>query len=205
MSKTRSRSRSSPAGPESQHHRLRASVDAGAKHRGLKCGAERIWGRSRVHRSRRIKPRGRPAPVARPSRWRHASSTGYPAAKSWPDRPLRGCTIAGCRSRASPGRTSTRRRQWAALGFVAVLAQLRVDTIRENTQRGLAHARAHGRVGGRPSVMTPARVTAAVRMRSERQSIAAIARVLGVGASSVARALSKVDSEHLLALVDQQK
>jgi DNA invertase Pin-like site-specific DNA recombinase len=29
----------------------------------------------------------------------------------------------------------------ALFGFVAVLAQLRVDTIRENTRRGLAHAR----------------------------------------------------------------
>lgn len=39
--------------------------------------------------------------------------------------------------------------------------------------------------------MTPERVAAAVRMRSERPSIAAIARVLGVGTSSIARALSK--------------
>ena len=82
----------------------------------------------------------------------------------------------------------------ALFGFVAVLAQLRVDTIRENTQRGLTHARAQGRIGGRPSVMTAERVAAAVSMRSEEQSIATIARVLGVGASSVARALSRVDS-----------
>jgi len=84
----------------------------------------------------------------------------------------------------------------ALFGFVAVLARLRVDMIRENTQRGFAHARSHGRVGGRPSVMTPGRVAAAVSMRSERQSIAAIARVLGVGASSVTRALSKVDQRN---------
>nr|NLI49412.1 recombinase family protein [Propionibacterium sp.] len=38
----------------------------------------------------------------------------------------------------------------ALFGIVAVFAQLRVDTIRENTMRGLAHARAQGRVGGRP-------------------------------------------------------
>ena len=36
----------------------------------------------------------------------------------------------------------------ALFGIVAVFAQLRVDTIRENTRRGLAHARAEGRVGG---------------------------------------------------------
>ena len=41
----------------------------------------------------------------------------------------------------------------ALFGFVAVLAQLRVDAIRENTQRGFAHARSLGHVwaGGPPS------------------------------------------------------
>src|SRR5690606_20407070 len=53
----------------------------------------------------------------------------------------------------------------ALFGIVAVFAQLRVDTIRENTMRGLAHARAQGRVGGRPTVMTPERTAEAVRMR----------------------------------------
>lgn len=81
----------------------------------------------------------------------------------------------------------------ALFGIVAVFAQLRVDTIRDNTRRGLAHARAQGRVGGRPSVMTPERTAAAVRMREQGQSIAHIARVLGVGASSVSRALAKAE------------
>ena len=68
-------------------------------------------------------------------------------------------------------------------------------TIRDNTRRGLAHARAQGRVGGRPSVMTPERIAAAVKMRAEEHSVAHIAKVLGVGASSVSRALAKVDDE----------
>lgn len=80
----------------------------------------------------------------------------------------------------------------ALFGIAAVLAQLRVDTIRDSTRRGLAYARAQGRVGGRPSVMTPERTAAAVRMRAQGQSIAHIARELGVGASSVSRALAKV-------------
>ena len=46
----------------------------------------------------------------------------------------------------------------ALFGIVAVFAQLRVDTIRENTRAGLARARSEGRVGGRPTVMTPAKV-----------------------------------------------
>ena len=79
----------------------------------------------------------------------------------------------------------------ALFGIVAVFAQLRVDTIRENTRAGLAHARANGRVGGRPTVMTPARVRQAQQMRTEGQSLAAIARVLGVGRSSVERSLGK--------------
>ena len=55
----------------------------------------------------------------------------------------------------------------AIVGIMAVLAQLRVATIRDNTVRGLAHARSQGRVGGRPSVMTPERVEAAGQMREQ--------------------------------------
>lgn len=83
----------------------------------------------------------------------------------------------------------------ALFGIVAVFAQLRVDTIRDNTRRGLAHARAQGRVGGRPSVMTPERIEQAVRMRAEGHSIVHIAKVLGVGKSSVSRALSKATED----------
>lgn len=77
----------------------------------------------------------------------------------------------------------------ALFGIVAVFAQLRVDTIRDNTQRGLDYARGQGRTGGRPSVMTPERINTAERMRAENQSWESIGRVLGVGASSVRRAL----------------
>ena len=80
-------------------------------------------------------------------------------------------------------------------GIVAVFAQLRVDTIRDNTKRGLAHARAEGRVGGRPSVMTPERIEQAIRMRADGQSIVQIAKVLGVGKSSVSRALDKAAAD----------
>ena len=83
----------------------------------------------------------------------------------------------------------------ALFGMVAVFAQLRVDTIRENTMRGLAHAKAQGRVGGRPSKMTPEKIAEAQRMRAERASLDHIAGVLSVGKSTVARALSKTDQE----------
>ena len=83
----------------------------------------------------------------------------------------------------------------ALFGMVAVFAQLRVDTIRENTMRGLAHAKSQGRVGGRPSKMTPEKIAQAQRMRAERASLDHIAGVLSVGKSTVARALSKADQE----------
>jgi DNA invertase Pin-like site-specific DNA recombinase len=83
----------------------------------------------------------------------------------------------------------------ALFGMVAVFAQLRVDTIRENTMRGLAHAKAQGRVGGRPSKMTPEKIAQAQRMRAENRSLGHIAGVLSVGKSTVARALNKADQE----------
>lgn len=79
----------------------------------------------------------------------------------------------------------------ALYGIVAVFAQLRVDTIRDNTMRGLEHARNQGRHGGRPTVMSPERIETAKRMREDRISYEQIGRVLGVGASSVRRALTK--------------
>lgn len=80
----------------------------------------------------------------------------------------------------------------ALFGIVAVFAQLRVDTIRENTMAGLASARAQGRVGGRPTVMTPERTRQAVKMREDGMSLDRIASVLGVGRASVSRALRSV-------------
>ena len=77
---------------------------------------------------------------------------------------------------------------------MAVFAQLRVDTIRENTRSGLAYARAQGRVGGRPTVMGSERIDAALRMKAQGQSNAHIATVLGVSTSSVRRALARAQS-----------
>lgn len=46
----------------------------------------------------------------------------------------------------------------------------------------------------RPSVMTPERIATAERMRDDHQSWESIGRVLGVGASSVRRALALTDA-----------
>lgn len=95
------------------------------------------------------------------------------------------------RSLTEPNIDTTTPMGRALFGIVAVFAQLRVDTIRENTQRGLAHARANGRYGGRPTVMTPERTAEAARLRREEVSLSEIAARLGVGKSSVSRALAR--------------
>lgn len=80
----------------------------------------------------------------------------------------------------------------ALFGIVAVFAQLRVDTIRENTRLGLEYARAQGRVGGRPTVMTPERIEVARQMRAQIPPATwdTIAKTLRVGSATVRRALA---------------
>lgn len=78
----------------------------------------------------------------------------------------------------------------AIVGIMAVLAQLRISTIRENTMRGLTHARAQGRVGGRPTVMTPQKLQAARELRNAGSSYAQIGSALEVSRTTVARALA---------------
>lgn len=78
----------------------------------------------------------------------------------------------------------------ALIGIMAVMAQLRVSTIRENTVKGLAHARSQGRVGGRPSVMNVERLQTAQRLRLEGFSYPRISKKLGVSISTVRRALN---------------
>ena len=101
----------------------------------------------------------------------------------------------GMRLIAARGRLMCEKCEAGAGGMVAVFAQLRVDTIRENTMRGLAHAKSQGRVGGRPSKMTPEKIAQAKRMRAENASLDHIAGVLSVGKSTVARALSRPEAD----------
>lgn len=61
--------------------------------------------------------------------------------------------------------------------------------------RGLAHAKSQGRVGERPSKMTPEKIAQAKRMRAENASLDHIAGVLSVGKSTVARALSRPEAD----------
>jgi DNA invertase Pin-like site-specific DNA recombinase len=74
----------------------------------------------------------------------------------------------------------------------AALAEFERDLIRERTSAGLAAARARGRHGGRPSVMTAHKLRAAQEMyRSGQYTVTAIATTLGISRASVYRHLNR--------------
>ena len=74
----------------------------------------------------------------------------------------------------------------------AALAEFERDLIRERTHAGLDAARARGRRGGRPTVMTVDKVAVARRMYESREhTVAAIAAVLEVSRASVYRHLGE--------------
>ncbi|MGC8488939.1 MAG: recombinase family protein [Clostridia bacterium] len=71
------------------------------------------------------------------------------------------------------------------------LAEFERELIRERTQAGLVAARARGRHGGRPLVMSPDKVATARRMYESKEfTIEAIANVLGVSRASIYRHLA---------------
>lgn len=71
------------------------------------------------------------------------------------------------------------------------LAEFERELIRERTQAGLAAARARGRHGGRPLVMSADKVATARQMYDSKEfTIEAIAQVLGVSRASVYRHLA---------------
>jgi len=75
--------------------------------------------------------------------------------------------------------------------IVAAFAQMQRKQIIAKTKAGLEAARARGRFGGRPTVMTPERINQARRMRADGKTVADIAAVLSVGTATVKRALTK--------------
>ena len=61
------------------------------------------------------------------------------------------------------------------------LAEFERDLIRERTQAGLSAARARGRLGGRPKLLTPEKRKLAVQLyRAKEHSIAEICRLMGI-------------------------
>jgi DNA invertase Pin-like site-specific DNA recombinase len=73
----------------------------------------------------------------------------------------------------------------------AALAEFERDLIRERTSAGLAAARARGRRGGRPRVLTGHKLQVARQMYASGQyTVAAIAKTHGVSRASVYRHLN---------------
>ena len=78
--------------------------------------------------------------------------------------------------------------------LLASLAGFERDLTRERTLAGLASARAQGRRGGRPTVMTPEKLAVARQMLAAGTSKAIIARTIGVSRPTL--------YDHLRDLVD---
>jgi len=71
-------------------------------------------------------------------------------------------------------------------GIFATLAEFECDLIHERTMAGLAAARARGRAGGRPRVMTKQKLKAAMALMADRDNAARdVAHQLGVSRSTL--------------------
>ena len=73
--------------------------------------------------------------------------------------------------------------------MMAAFAELERDIIHERTMAGLAAARAQGRTGGRPTVMTEDKLAAARARHASGQSPTQIARALGISRATIYRHL----------------
>ncbi len=69
------------------------------------------------------------------------------------------------------------------------MAEFVGDLISENTQEGLAAARARGRVGGRPSVMTAGKLRVARQMLDGGSTVTEVAATIGAGRATLYRHL----------------
>lgn len=83
----------------------------------------------------------------------------------------------------------------------ASLAEFERDLISERTSAGLAAARARGRHGGRPTVMTTGKLEAAREMLdasddsgTKKHTVSSVAETLGVSRASIYRALEREHS-----------
>lgn len=74
--------------------------------------------------------------------------------------------------------------------FFSAIAEYERNRLRERTMDGLKAAKARGRVGGRPTKMTPDKSTTAQDMRAKGRTIKDIAKTIDVSEATVVRHLS---------------
>jgi DNA invertase Pin-like site-specific DNA recombinase len=75
--------------------------------------------------------------------------------------------------------------------FFSAIAEYERNRLRERTLAGLAAAKARGRVGGRPTKMTPDKSDTARDMRAKGRSIRDIAKTIEVSEATVVRDLAR--------------
>jgi len=73
------------------------------------------------------------------------------------------------------------------------LASFELELVRERTMAGLVAARARGRLGGRPSVMSAAKLKQARRMINDKTPLTEVSQVLGVSRSTLYRHIVQVE------------
>ena len=84
-------------------------------------------------------------------------------------------------------------------GIFAILAQHERDRIQERTQAGLKAARARGRNGGRPSVMTEEKKQIAFKaLQNQEARVRDVAHAIGVGIATVYRYQRELRDKGLL-------
>ncbi|WP_444663983.1 recombinase family protein [Cellulomonas sp. CW35] len=81
------------------------------------------------------------------------------------------------------------------LSIFAALAELEREVLIERTKSGLEAARARGRIPGRPPVVDAERLAAARVLIDQGQSVVSVAKTLGVGRSSLYRAIERERSQ----------
>ncbi|WP_100813238.1 MULTISPECIES: recombinase family protein [Microbacterium] len=108
-------------------------------------------------------------------------------------------TVAGLRRRGVGFRSLSEPALCAGVGasvdpgeVLLALEVLRRRLASLQTRAGMATAAEEGRRPGRPTVMTPERIAMAVELRNLDRPITHIARVLGVSANAVQRALAPI-------------
>ncbi|MEV8307029.1 recombinase family protein [Streptomyces flavidovirens] len=79
--------------------------------------------------------------------------------------------------------------------IIAAMAEFERSLIKDRTKAGLEAAKAQGRTGGRPTVITDDLLTVAKARRAKGESVSAIAKALGVSRATLYRHLS--DQEQL--------
>ncbi len=88
-------------------------------------------------------------------------------------------------------------------GIFASLAVFERDRIAERTREGLAAARARGRVGGRPLVMTPDKLATAKMLLAEGRGISEIAAIIEVSRGTLYRHLGATSAARPAGLTER--